>query len=370
MTKRRLLCLTAVIVSLAALWGAWISRHPADNRLPGTQTDQRHLLRIWLASSIGGSESWLRDCLKDWEKSHPATLTYLRSVTPEELTREDAVLPDIVLYTPGTITAPESRFLPLKGIDGLQEPLLRGGRWQTLQYGLPLCYGAYALAIDSILEPDSAQTPAPTTLLGRAAPTAESEITAHPGYPLAEAARADTPLLAPRGCGLFTLACILGPDARPPQSGDFASTDAADVYRRFQARQAPSALLTTGQLTALTSLTSAGRGFPFRVMTADEVITDQVWLGSLTPSADSEAAALLSYLTGVSAQKKLSKQGLYTTREDIRLYVSGWEARIEQAAARALTVINAYIPAEETNAAAWHVWTGNEGFSDALLPLM
>ena len=62
---------------------------------------------------MGGGESWLRACLKEWEAAHPGVMTYLRAVSAEELVREDAVLPDILLYTPGDLTTPEALFTPL-----------------------------------------------------------------------------------------------------------------------------------------------------------------------------------------------------------------------------------------------------------------
>ncbi|MBQ8312993.1 MAG: hypothetical protein IJX84_07310 [Clostridia bacterium] len=355
MKYRPLLCIIALLLTGVVIWFA-LSAAPARESIPGTDAAQRRLVRIWVCSSVGGGESWLRDCLKTWEKQNPGAMTFLRTVSPEEITKEDAVLPDILLYTPGAITAPQDAFMPLSNITGIREPLLRAGRWQMQQYGLPLCYAGYALAIDSAAEPQLAATPAPTTLLGKPAATLNPDATATPGLPQG------VTLIAPKGCGLFTLGCLL--TERPALAEDFATTDPADIYRRFQARQATAALLTTGQITALNGV------FPFRVITPSEVITDQVWLASIFPGADDAAAELLQYLTSAESQRKLSKQSLHTVREDLRLYATGTEALMETAAARALTVINAYIPAADVEAAAWQFFHGREGISEALMPLL
>lgn len=352
MKLRPLVCIIALLLTGLTLWFAFHTT-PVRSTLPGAEAPARHLLRIWVCSSVGGGESWLRDCLKSWEKQNPGAMTFLRVVSPEELTRPDAVLPDVLLYTPGTITAPQELFVPLSNAVGIREPLLRAGRWQMQQYGLPLCYAGYALAIDSSIEPELAVTPSPTTLLGKPAATVAPQATVTPGLP------ENVQPLAPKGCGLFTLGCLM--EQRPPLESTLTT---AEVYRQFQSRQTPAALLTTGQITALSG------AFPFRVLTPGEVITDQVWLGSIFPKADATAASLLAYLTSTECQKKLTQQGLYTVREDLRLYVSGTSGLMEAAAARALTALNAYIPAADMEAAAWQFFHGQTGLSEALLPLL
>lgn len=342
-----------ILVALAAtgvvLWLALMAR-PVPEALPGGQAAQRHLVRIWVCSSVGGGESWLRSCLKKWEKQHPEVMTFLRSVTVEEISRDGAVLPDILLYTPGDVTEPEKLFSALGGLSGLREQLLRAGHWQGKQYGLPLCYGGYAVAIDSEAEPHLAATPAPTTLLGRPAATQVPDAPT-PGLP------GGVTLLAPKGCGLFTLTTLA---EKPNVEGTLTG---AEVFARFRGRQARAALLTTGQITALNGV------FPFRVLTPSEVITDQVWFASLFPGADDAAAQLLACLVQPESQRLLSVQGLFTVREDLHLYATGTQASME-AAARTLTAINAFAPQADVEAAAWQVYQGRTSLEEALLPLL
>lgn len=295
-------------------------------------------------------------------------MTYLRTVTPEEALSPDAVLPDIILYMTGDFTAPDSLFTPLTGQQHIRESLLRCGRWKGEQYGLPLCWGAWVLAIDSALEPGTAVTPAPTTLLGKPAATAAPS--AAPGYPLEAASASACALQSPGGAALFSLQCILPQSERPPLPEDIAQLTPAEVYAAFQSRKCATAMLTTGQATAFTSLVIAGKGFPFRIIVPGEVVTDQVWLASVTQGASAEAAALLTFLTGMDAQQALTSQGLHTVRDDLRLYAANFSAEVEQAADNALSAINAYLPVQDVQSAAWQALHGTLGFSEALAPLM
>lgn len=373
MKRTQKAALAALCLGLLAL-AAWGATHLQDAaRLPSLAAKERKLLRIWTISAPGGGQAWLKGQLRQFEKQHPGVSTYLRTVSPEELANPGTVLPDVVLYMPGDVTEPAAYFLPLSGEmtarDGLlREELLRCGRWRGTQYGLPLCWGTWVLAIDSALEPGSAATPAPTTLLGKPAATADASATPEPGYPLEAAMQNECALQSPGGAALFTLGLLL--EEHPPLPEGFGTPSSGEVYAAFQRRQCATAMLTTGQATAFAGLTSGGSGFPHRIMTADEVITDQVWLASVAADAPPEAALLLGFLTSADAQKALSGQGLQTVRRDVLLYAAGLSSKVESAARKSLSAINAYIVAEEVHSAAWQFFTDRITLNDALLPLM
>lgn len=369
MTRRRVICLAALVLTALTLWLLPRVHTQSPAALSG-KGNERTLLRVWSVSSVGGGESWLKARLRAFEKANPGVMTYLRTVTPEALYEENAVLPDVVLYTPGALTEPEALLLPIGNVSGIREPLLRCGRWKGEQYGLPLCYGAYVLAIDSAIEPHEAATPAPTTLLGRPAATSPVLDTTPAPYPLEAALKAETPLLASPGCGLFALSCLLPQDQRPPLPDQLSTLTSAEVYRRFQARQSPTCLLTTGQITAQNALVASGKAFAFRTMAPSEIVTDLVWLGSVVKGGSDQAAALLAFLTAQESQEALSSQGLHTVREGLRLYYTGVEHEVEAAADHALAAINAYLPPEQTFSAAWQVYQGQTGLGNALLPLL
>ncbi len=376
MNKHRVKKAAAVLACLALLGGLAAGlRHMGmeEGALPGLQKRERTLLRIWAVNAPGGGMSWLRGQLRTFEKQHPGISTYLRQVSAEELLADDAVLPDVVLFMPGDLTGPQP-LLPITGEAAvrdnglLREELLRCGRWQGVQYGLPLCWAGWVLAIDSALEPGSAVTPAPTTLLGKPAATQDASATPEPGYPLSAVQNAECALQSPGGAALFTLGLLL--EERPPLPDDFATITAGEVYATFQQRKCATAMLTTGQAMAFSSMVSGGGGFPFRMMAAEEVITDQVWLAGVLQGAPQEAALLLGHLTGTEAQEALSAQGLHTVRRDMALYAAGVSARVEQAAQRTLTAINAFVPADQVRSAAWQFFQGTCTLSDALLPLL
>lgn len=373
MNRKRKAALAVICTGILLLAGWSVTRHAARRMLPSLTAKERTLLRIWVVNAPGGGQAWLKSQLRQFERQHPGISTYLRTVSTAELSVPDTVLPDVVLYMPGDVSDPSAHFLPLSGDmpaqDGLlREELLRCGRWRNVQYGLPLCWATWVLGVDSALEPGSAMTPAPTTLLGRPAATADAASTPEPGYPLAAVMQTECALQSPGGAALFTLGVLL--DERPPLTENFGTLTPSEVYAAFQKRQCATAMLTTGQAIAFASLTGGGSGFPHRIMAPDEVITDQVWLASITGNAAPESALLLSHLASSDPQKALSAQGLHTARRDMTLYAAGLSARIETAARKSLSAVNAYIPMDQVHSAAWQFFTGRLTLDEALLPLM
>lgn len=373
---KRIVPLFIAAVCIAALYSAFVASvdAPVPHELAGLTAKERVLLRVWVLDAPGGGQAWLRSQVSAFEKQHRGVTVYLRQATADELSAPDAILPDIVLYQSGSITDPAAVFLPLSG-EGvradsalLRESLLRCGRHRGTQYGLPLCWSAWVLALDGALDPEPLDTPAPTTLLGRASATAEPSADTTPAYPLDAASQTACALRSPGGAALFTLGQLL--TVHPPLPYDFAAQTPNQVYTAFRTRQCASAMLTTGQVTAFSALVSGGGGFPFRIMTADEVITDQVWLGSITADAPDKAALLLSHLTSRDAQRALSAQGLYTVRTDLTLYAADFPARVEQAARKALSAVNAYLSPETVRNAAWQFLQGHITLDEVLMSLL
>lgn len=368
MRRRRKATIIFALLALLLLFAVLPPVLRRTARVPGLADRERTLLRIWVTSSPGGAQAWLTSQLREWEKQNPSVMTYLRSVTPDELLSAGAVLPDIVLFMPGDFTDPSGVLTPVADPGGLREELLRSGVWRGSQYGLPLCWGGYVLAIDGALEPGSAATPAPTTLLGKPAATAAPSTA--PPYPLEAASAASCPLQCPGGAALFSLCALWEADERPPLPENFAQLTPAEVYAAFRSRACATAVLTTGQATAFSALTSAGKGFPFRIMVPDQIVTDQVWLAGVTQEASPAAEVLLRFLTSVPAQSALASQGLHTVRDDLRLYSVDFSAETEAASHRQLSVINAFLPAGDVHGAAWQTFQGSVSITSALPPLL
>lgn len=368
MQPRRKATILFAFLVLLLLFAILPTASQQSSRIPGLAEKRRTLLRIWVTGSPGGAQAWLTTQLRAWEKENPSVMTYLRSVSPDELLSADAVLPDIVLFMPGDFEDPSGFLTSLSDPGGLRAELLRGGLWRGSQYGLPLCWGGYVLAIDGALEPGTAATPAPTTLLGK--PAATSAPSTSPPYPLEAASQAACPLQSPGGAAIFSLCALLAEGERAPLPANFAQLSPAEVYAAFRSRTCATAVLTTGQATAFSALTSAGKGFPFRVMVPDQIVTDQVWLAGLTSDAPSEAEALLRFLTSLPSQSALAAQGLHTVRDDLRLYSVDFSAEAEAASHRKLSVINAFRPLEAVYSAAWQAFQGQVSLTDALRPLL
>lgn len=322
--------------------------HGQNRPIAGLSGDNRTLLRVWMLRTPGGAARWVETQLSAYERQHPGVLIYLRQVSADELTAEESLLPDVVLYRPGDIADPDGLFLPISGDAPIFAGLLSGGR----QVAYPLCWGAWVLAVDSAYDPQTAATPAPTTLLGHPSSTLSPEQT--PAlFPLEKANAANCPLLSPGGCALYALREIFVNQAYPRWTDDFAQLPSDTVYQRFRERKCASAMLTTGQVVAFSGLTSAGNGFPFRVMVGQTVTTEQVLLSSICAGAQDGAADLLSFLVSRGAQEQLVHQGLFSVREDLALYPSGWAAEVEQAARRAIVMPDAFQSDEALRQKAW-----------------
>lgn len=336
MRKKIIICaLSVLLLILSGVLAFYL--HRQNRPIAGLSGDNRTLLRVWMLRTPGGAARWVETQLSAYERQHPGVLIYLRQVSADELTAEETLLPDVVLYRPGDITDPDGLFLPISGDAPIFAGLLSGGR----QVAYPLCWGAWVLAVDSAYDPQTAATPAPTTLLGRPSSTLSPEQT--PAlFPLEKADAANCPLLSPGGCALYALREIFANQAYPRWTDDFAQLPSDTVYQRFRERKCASAMLTTGQVVAFSGLTSAGKGFPFRVMVGQTVTTEQVLLSSICAGAQDGAADLLSFLVSRGAQEQLVHQGLFSVREDLALYPSGWAAEVEQAARRAIVMPDAF----------------------------
>lgn len=361
MPRRILPCFIALLLTLL-LGMALFSPH--DSSAPLVNQTSRQLLRIWSVSSLGGSDNWLKKQLRQFEKQHPGVMTYLRQVTPDALTAPDAVLPDLILYTPSTLTNPAELFAALSVPEHLSSALLQCGCWQGQQLALPLCWGGYVLAVDSRFDAAPAATPAPTSLLGQSYATPAPDASPQP-YPYDAILAADTPLLTAPGSAMLILFDMLDPSLRPPLT-DSALTQ-SEVYARFRSRQCASALLTSGQLTAFQALTAAGKGFACSAIVPERIITDQVLLASIVQGAeDSAAPELLAFLISRSAQQALTSQELHTVRTDLKLYASGVPAQLESAARQSLTALNAFVSSEDIAAASYLVSCGQSTIEQVL----
>ena len=209
---RMMVCL-GTLLALGCLYAAWEMYPSGTATLPGTGERQRTILRVWDVDGPTGSSAWLRAQCGKFEKIMPGLTVYLRSVPSSECFAPETVLPDVICFADGTFSTPEQVLAPLHGVESVSETFLQSGRWQGEQYALPLAAEPWVLAVGDAYLPAPAQTPVPTTLLGRAAATPQPDDSA--AMPPLDTLRKQSTPLAARGQGLFALSAWLGVQPLP-----------------------------------------------------------------------------------------------------------------------------------------------------------
>ena len=349
-------CAAAILGAalVVAAMGLIVSRHGVETQLPGMQARRTVLLRVWDVSGPTGSSAWLRKQCAAFEKQHPQVSVYIRHVPASECLAEEAVLPDLIAFSGGTFTAPEQLFSPLTGIANVRENYLQSGRWKNEQYVLPLAAEGWVLAVQRSLAGEQA-TPAPTSLLGRAAATPNTSSVPTVTPPV-EALRTQAIPLAAEAQGLFTLEAWLGANTLPLQTE--STQKAATLFRQGKAT---AALVSTGAFARLDAQTTA-------VFVPREALAPRVLYMGLTRNANAEAAALLQALMGEEAQRALSQAQLFPVREGIALYPHAPWSDMEYAL-RTGCLVNAFWPQERVDTAARDAYLGRRDADTALAEL-
>lgn len=360
MKSRRILAVVVSLLMIAGVLFYHITSHTAVPFAP-SQSIPRTLLRVWDVSGPTGSSAWLRGQCAAFERQNAGVSVYLRQVSAEECLAEGCILPDVLVFSGGTFTAPEQLLIPLQGETGLRENYLQSGRWLGAQYALPLAAEGWVLAVDSKLSPETVATPAPTTLLGRAMPSTEA-VTATPAMlPLEALGTLQTPLLA-RGQGLFALHTLLkGAAALPLQDTALTQAEIAAAFRRGACG---SALLTSGQYARLVARDS----FSAALFLPPEALAPVVLYAGVTVDASPTAAAFLRFLTEADAQRALVKQQLFSVREDVALYPQTPWSTLERTLMAGCPV-NAFWPQTRIDNAARQVYRGERPLTETLAEL-
>ena len=114
MRKKIIICaLSVLLLILSGVLAFYL--HGQNRPIAGLSGDNRTLLRVWMLRTPGGAARWVETQLSAYEKQHPGVLIYLRQVSADELTAEESLLPDVVLYRPGDITDPDGLFQKYTG---------------------------------------------------------------------------------------------------------------------------------------------------------------------------------------------------------------------------------------------------------------
>ena len=359
MKSRRILAVVVSLLMIAGVLFYHITSHTAVPFAP-SQSIPRTLLRVWDVSGPTGSSAWLRGQCAAFERQNAGVSVYLRQVSAEECLAEGCILPDVLVFSGGTFTAPEQLLIPLQGETRLRESYVQSGRWLGAQYALPLAAEGWVLAVDGKLSPETVATPAPTTLLGRAMPSTEAVTVTPAMLPLEALSILQTPLLA-RGQGLFALHTLLKGAALPLQDTALTQAEIASASRRGACG---SALLTSGQYARLVARDS----FSAALFLPPEALAPVVLYAGVTVDASPTAAAFLRFLTEADAQRALVKQQLFSVREDVALYPQTPWSTLERTLMTGCPV-NAFWPQTRIDNAARQVYRGERPLTETLAEL-
>lgn len=175
MTTRRTGLITALLLTAALLLsmpGLMRFITPADsNRMDERLRPARlRTLTVWLLPGDMGDREVITRACAAFEKQTPGVRVFLRVVTADEFSAQDAVLPDVALFETGSLSVPEKLFLPLADTGE------SSGQFGGTAYALPLWMHVSVLSIPRDWFGDAAQsTPRPASLLASAAPVPENE---------------------------------------------------------------------------------------------------------------------------------------------------------------------------------------------------
>ncbi len=321
------LCLTLILTLLfPKVWERALSRE--DALPPGISAPEKRLLRVWLIEDSLYSAPWLKRQAARLEEERGGVSVYLRSAKAQELVRPDGVLPDLILFGPGAVKSPESLFLPLTGDFLLGDGALRAGRWQGMQYAIPVCMDGYVLAYDPALTGAAAATPAPTPLLGIGAKkTAEPVLEKEPSFADLLSALASVPrgksavcdFQSAAGMPLMLFTAMSGGKAVFPagilQSG-FGTASQDAVYSDFLSGRCRAAMLPSRLLRSL-----AAKGKPFAVLMPPLPATDMYLAAGIVPGDGQDLAmAYLQALLSPDGQYDLSQSSLMPLSADVSNY--------------------------------------------------
>lgn len=130
---------------------------------------QMRTLTVWIMPGEVNDRKLLNEACMAFEKERPGVRVFLRTVTAEEWTAQDAVLPDVALLTTGSLNIPEKVLLPLTGM----EEVGASGRSGGVTYALPLWLEANVLSFPKEwVEPGTTIQPASSALLSSPSPEA------------------------------------------------------------------------------------------------------------------------------------------------------------------------------------------------------
>ncbi len=150
-----LLCLPSLLARIAAQDG--------QRMAPRLRPQKSQTLTVWIMQDSTAGQKALNRQIALFEEAVPGVRVFLRKADQKDLTAPEAVLPDVLLFSPGAFMEPEKYLLPYANPPGEIAGALSAGQSQGQQYALPLWFAPAVLAVPlSALPQEVAVTPRPT----------------------------------------------------------------------------------------------------------------------------------------------------------------------------------------------------------------
>lgn len=102
----------------------------------GVHTDERALLRIALCTESDDDASAFYRAVSSYQKETGALHLRVTRVSPDRIAALPAPGPDLYVFSPGAIDAPQALLLPLRGEENAHDPAL--GTWDGMRYAAAL----------------------------------------------------------------------------------------------------------------------------------------------------------------------------------------------------------------------------------------
>jgi ABC-type glycerol-3-phosphate transport system substrate-binding protein len=154
--KKKLITIVCLILTCALIWLAPMlaNGYPVEREGLIRHKGWEGTLRVWVCQSwSSGFNAWLSNTIAAFEKAHSGIRVRVQRVQPGAWNVPDVVLPDILLFAPGSLDNPQDILKPFGKTDVFIEEAMRSGKWMGEQYALPVALGGYVVIVNEALYP-------------------------------------------------------------------------------------------------------------------------------------------------------------------------------------------------------------------------
>lgn len=325
--------LLATVVLMVILPGVLRSFFTGDtNRMDESlRPAQSRTLTLWLVGDSAGDHRLITQLLSAFEKTRPGLRIYLRKADLEELTAENAVLPDGLLYSPGEISMPEKYLLPLSAPENIPQEALQSGSSAGTLYGIPLWYAPNVLSLPKAWfdTEDKTVSGSGESYFGKSTPPppVEMDLTDPGNIPWQKMFQPGSLYIQP-GVAMEQLSCVCPPNLRSELSASYPSQAPSPSSDHIARAWSYPEHLSRSSKEALVPL----------LLTP--AVSDRVRFFSICRENE-DALALLKFLTGAEAASRLEEKGWLCVNRTVQP-TDGILKQAAQAAEPGLYFPNAY----------------------------